>query len=128
MGSGVQTGLPFAGGNGRCCREGPPLRSSGVERSNGNDETHQGNLRPMSDILALINARGGSKSIPRKNIALLAGKPMIAWTIEAALLSPSLSRVVVSTDDAKIAEIARGFGAEVPFLRPAELARDDTPA
>lgn len=81
----------------------------------------------MSEILVLINARGGSKSIPRKNIARLAGKPMIAWTIEAALGSSSVSRVLVSTDDREIAGIAREFGADVPFLRPAELARDDTP-
>ena len=81
----------------------------------------------MSEILGLICARGGSKSIPRKNIALLAGKPMIAWTIEAALKSPSLTRAVVSTDDDEIAEVAKHWGADVPFLRPAELARDDTP-
>ena len=81
----------------------------------------------MSEILGLICARGGSKSIPRKNLALLAGKPMIAWTIEAALKSPSLTRVVVSTDDEEIAEVAKHWGADAPFLRPAELARDDTP-
>jgi CMP-N,N'-diacetyllegionaminic acid synthase len=81
----------------------------------------------MSEILGLICARGGSKSIPRKNLALLAGKPMIAWTIEAALKSPSLTRAVVSTDDDEIAEVAKHWGADVPFLRPAELARDDTP-
>jgi CMP-N,N'-diacetyllegionaminic acid synthase len=80
----------------------------------------------MSKILCLVTARGGSKSIPKKNIALLAGKPLIAWTIESALRSPFLSRVIVSTDDNDIAGVARQRGAEVPFLRPAELARDDS--
>jgi CMP-N,N'-diacetyllegionaminic acid synthase len=77
-------------------------------------------------ILGLIPARGGSKSIPRKNIKLLAGKPLIAWTIEAALQSQMLSRVIVSTDDPEIAQVAREWGAETPFLRPPELARDDS--
>lgn len=78
-------------------------------------------------ILAVILARGGSKGLPRKNIKLLAGKPLIAWTIEAALQSHMLSRVVVSTDDPEIAHVAREFGAEVPFMRPPELAQDTTP-
>ena len=77
--------------------------------------------------LALIPARGGSKGIPRKNIRLIAGKPLIAWTIEAALRSDRLDAVVVSTDDPEIAEVARQAGAQVPFLRPAALAQDDTP-
>jgi N-acylneuraminate cytidylyltransferase/CMP-N,N'-diacetyllegionaminic acid synthase len=81
----------------------------------------------MPETLALIPARGGSQSIPRKNIALLAGKPLIAWTIEAAQRSCGLGRIVVTTDDAEIADVARTWGAEVPFLRPAELARNDTP-
>lgn len=81
-------------------------------------------MKPV--VLALITARGGSKGIPRKNIVPLAGKPLIAWTIEAARKSPSVDRVVVSTDDPGIAEIARQCGAETPFLRPAELARDDS--
>lgn len=76
---------------------------------------------------ALIPARGGSKGIPRKNIKLIAGKPLIAWTIEAALRSSLLSAVVVSTDDPEIADIARRAGAQVPFMRPAELAQDQTP-
>jgi len=79
-------------------------------------------------ILAIIPARGGSKSIPRKNIKLLAGKPLIAWTIEAALQSHSLNRVIVSTDDEEIAGVSRQWGAEVPFLRPPELAQDDISA
>ena len=79
----------------------------------------------MTDILALIPARGGSKGLPGKNIRLLAGKPLISWTIEAALNSKVLNRVIVTTDDEKIARIAREWGAEVPFIRPANLA-DDT--
>lgn len=79
-----------------------------------------------NSIIGLIPARGGSKSIPRKNIKLLAGKPLIAWTIEAALQSHRLSRVIVSTDDAEIAQVARECGAETPFLRPSELANDDS--
>lgn len=78
-------------------------------------------------FLALIPARGGSKGIPGKNVADLCGKPLIAWTIEAALESRSVDRVVVSTDDREIAEISQHFGAEVPFSRPPELAKDDTP-
>ena len=82
---------------------------------------------PRLRTLALIPARGGSKGIPRKNIRLIAGKPLIAWTIEAALRSGLLDAVVVSTDDAEIAEVARQAGAQVPFLRPAALAQDNTP-
>lgn len=78
----------------------------------------------MNQVLGLITARGGSKGIPRKNIANLAGKPLIAWTIQAALASQRLSHVVVSTDDDEIAGVARAWGAEVPFLRPAELSGD----
>jgi N-acylneuraminate cytidylyltransferase len=78
--------------------------------------------------LAVIPARGGSKRIPRKNIKLLKGKPMIAYTIEAALKSGVFGKVVVSTDDAEIADIAKQFGAEVPFVRTATLSDDHTPA
>ena len=77
-------------------------------------------------VVGIITARGGSKSIPKKNIVDLAGKPLIAWTIEAALQSDGLSRVIVSTDDEEIAHVARVSGAEVPFMRPPELARDDS--
>lgn len=76
---------------------------------------------------ALIPARGGSKGIPRKNIKLIAGKPLIVWTIEAALRSSLLSAVVVSTDDPEIADVARRAGAQVPFMRPVILAQDQTP-
>lgn len=76
--------------------------------------------------IAVIPARGGSKRIPRKNIRPFCGKPMIAWSIEAALASGCFDQVVVSTDDTEIAEVARLHGASVPFMRPAELADDHT--
>ena len=76
--------------------------------------------------LAVIPARGGSKRIPRKNIKLFCGKPMIAWSIEAAEQSGCFDNIIVSTDDAEIAEVARQCGAQVPFMRPAELSDDHT--
>lgn len=76
--------------------------------------------------LAVIPARGGSKRIPRKNIKPFYGKPMIAWSIEAALNSGCFDKVIVSTDDMKIAEVAKQWGASLPFLRPRELADDHT--
>jgi len=75
-------------------------------------------------ILCLIPARGGSKSIPRKNIIELLGKPLIAWSIQHGLESKYINRVIVSTDDEEIANISREYGAEAPFLRPADLATD----
>lgn len=81
-----------------------------------------------ASTLALIPARGGSKGLPRKNLREFAGKPLIAWSIEAALASEACDRVIVSTDDTEIAEVARAFGADVPFLRPAELALDTSPS
>lgn len=78
-------------------------------------------------VLGVIPARGGSKGIPRKNIRLLGGKPLLAWTIETAKASRRLTRVVLSTEDEEIAEVGRAWGVEVPFLRPRELAEDDTP-
>jgi CMP-N,N'-diacetyllegionaminic acid synthase len=78
-------------------------------------------------VLALIPARGGSKGLPGKNLRPLAGKPLLTWSIEQALATPEVTKVVVSTDDPRIAEVARSAGAEVPGLRPAELARDDSP-
>ena len=75
-------------------------------------------------FLALVPARGGSRRLPRKNLLPLAGRPLIAWTLEAALAARHLDRVVVSTDDPEIAGVARRYGAEVPFLRPPELATD----
>lgn len=78
------------------------------------------------EILALIPARGGSKSIPRKNIKLLAGHPLVAYSIAAALHSKLVTRTIVSTDDEEIARVVRQYGAETPFLRPAEYAMDNT--
>lgn len=78
-------------------------------------------------ILALIPARGGSKGISKKNIKPLLGKPLISWTIEQAKKSKYFDRIIVSTDSEEIAEVAKEYGAEVPFLRPKELARDDSP-
>lgn len=78
-------------------------------------------------ILGLIPARGGSKGVKDKNIRPLLGKPLIAYSIECGLSCPSIDHLIVSTDSEKIAEISKRYGAEVPFMRPAELARDDTP-
>jgi CMP-N-acetylneuraminic acid synthetase len=80
------------------------------------------------NVLGLIPARGGSKAIPRKNLAPLGGRPLIVWTIEAACGAKCLQRVIVSTDDDEIALAARTAGAEVPFLRPKDLASDTAPA
>lgn len=81
----------------------------------------------MSGYLALIPARGGSKGVPRKNIKELAGRPLIAHTIEAARETERIDRTVVTTDDEEIRAVAREHGAEAPFLRPAELATDEAP-
>lgn len=77
-------------------------------------------------MIAIIPARGGSKGLPGKNVRPLAGVPLIYHTIRAAMEAASISRVIISTDDVEIAEAARACGAEVPFMRPAELARDDS--
>lgn len=79
-------------------------------------------------MLALIPARGGSKGIPRKNIYPLRGRPLLAYTVDAARAAKSIARVVVSTDDPEIAEVARRAGAEAPFLRPAVFATDTAPS
>ena len=76
------------------------------------------------EILGVIPARGGSKSIPRKNIKPLLGRPLIAWTIQEAKKSKLMTRVIVSTDDEEIAQVARAHGAEVPFIRPVDIAGD----
>jgi N-acylneuraminate cytidylyltransferase len=80
----------------------------------------------MVEVLALIPARGGSKSIPRKNIKLFAGHPLIAYSVAAGVKAQFVTRTIVSTDDEEIGAIARMYGADVPFLRPAELAQDNT--
>ncbi|OGW80363.1 MAG: hypothetical protein A3G33_10330 [Omnitrophica bacterium RIFCSPLOWO2_12_FULL_44_17] len=78
------------------------------------------------EVLVIIPARGGSKAIPRKNIKLFAGHPLIAYSIAAARHSKSVHRIIVSTDDPDIAQIARHYGAEVPFLRPRQFAKDNS--
>ena len=79
------------------------------------------------NAVAFVFARGGSKGLPGKNTRLFGGKPLIAWSIERALEVSRISRVIVSTDSEEIATISREYGAEVPFLRPAELATDESP-
>ena len=78
-------------------------------------------------VLALVPARGGSKGVPRKNLRVVAGKPLLQWTLEASAAAERVERTVVTTDDPEIAELARALGAEVPFQRPAELAGDEVP-
>jgi CMP-N-acetylneuraminic acid synthetase len=79
------------------------------------------------EVVALICARGGSRGLPGKNIRPLAGRPLIAWSIAQARAVPRIGRIIVSTDSEQIAAVAREHGAEVPFMRPTELARDDSP-
>lgn len=79
------------------------------------------------EAIAFVFARGGSKGLPKKNLRMLGGRPLIAWAIGTGLACRRVGRVVVSTDDQEIAATAREYGAEVPFMRPAELARDDSP-
>jgi YrbI family 3-deoxy-D-manno-octulosonate 8-phosphate phosphatase len=79
------------------------------------------------EILAVVQARGGSKGLPRKNLRLLRGHPLVAYSIASALAARAITRVIISTDDEEIADVSRAYGAEVPFLRPADLAADDTP-
>ncbi len=81
-------------------------------------------MAALPEVLALIPARGGSKSVPRKNVRTVGGRPLIAWSIEQARRSSRINRIVVTTDDQEIAEVARRWGAETPFMRPAELAGD----
>lgn len=81
----------------------------------------------MVNYLGIIPARGGSKGVPQKNIRMVGGKPLISWSIEQALACELINGVIVSTDDEEIAEIAKRTGAEVPFIRPKDLALDSTP-
>jgi CMP-N,N'-diacetyllegionaminic acid synthase len=78
-------------------------------------------------VLAIIPARGGSKGVPRKNIKKLAGKPLIAWTIEEAKNSKYITKLILSSENEEIIKVAKEYGCEVPFVRPMELAKDDTP-
>ncbi len=84
-----------------------------------------GTSRP--EVLAVVQARGGSKGLPRKNVRLLRGHPLLAYSISSGLAAAGVTRLIVSTDDDEIATVARRYGAEIPFRRPAELAEDDTP-
>ena len=81
----------------------------------------------MTSVLAVIPARGGSKGVPRKNLQNICGKPLIAYSIEAAKGVSRLTDIIVSTEDEEIAQVAVDHGADVPFMRPAELAEDLTP-
>lgn len=81
-------------------------------------------MRDQMEVLALVPARGGSKSIPRKNVRFVNGKPLIAWSIEHGLKSRAITRVICTTDDDEIAAVARQYGAEVPFRRPADISGD----
>lgn len=85
------------------------------------------NLVDYNSCVALIPARGGSKSVPKKNIRIFSGHPLIAYSIAVARLSRNIDRVIVSTDSEEIADIAQHYGAEIPFLRPAKFAQDDSP-
>jgi N-acylneuraminate cytidylyltransferase len=78
-------------------------------------------------VLGIIPARGGSKGVPRKNIRVVAGKPLIAWTIEEAKKSKFIDRLILSSNDAEIIAVAREWGCDVPFIRPSELSQDGTP-
>ena len=84
-------------------------------------------MQDQTEVLVIIPARGGSKSIPRKNIIDFAGFPLIAYSIAAGIAAKTVTRVIVSTDDAEIAEISRRYGAETPFLRPPKYSQDQTP-
>ena len=79
-------------------------------------------------MIAIIPARGGSKGVPKKNIRPLAGKPLIIWTIEAAKKSTHIDRIILSTDDEEIVSVCQGTGIEIPFMRPKDLAQDDSSA
>jgi len=81
----------------------------------------------MASVLGLVTARGGSKGVPRKNLRLVAGRPLIAWTLDAAIASRRLTSVILSTNDPEIAVVARAAGVEAPFLRPADLSGDASP-
>jgi CMP-N,N'-diacetyllegionaminic acid synthase len=81
----------------------------------------------MLEVLAIIPARGGSKGLPGKNVRALAGHPLIAYSVAAGLQANLVNRVICSTDSEEIANVARQYGAEIPFMRPAELAQDDSP-
>src|SRR5690606_14672723 len=106
--------------------------SSVWSRQRGNPWPSEGKWKSIMTekamrTIAFVFARGGSKGVPRKNVRPLDGRPLIAHSIEVGLATPGVETVIVSTDDAEIAAVARAYGAEVPFLRPAELAQDSSP-
>ncbi len=84
-------------------------------------------MKNKNEVLGVITARGGSKSILQKSIALCAGKPLLFYTVEAGKQAKNITRLIISTDDEEMADVARSYGAEVPFIRPSELAQDMTP-
>ena len=102
-------------------------RRGGNQQAGERDRRDGGGERPPMRVLGLIAARGGSKGLPRKNIRPLCGKPLLQYTAESALSARRLARVVLTTDDEEIAAVGRRCGLDVPFMRPAELAADDTP-
>src|SRR3954447_10997895 len=106
-------------GSWRCPSFAPKACGSGRARRLRSQET-SGTFVTDFRALAIIPARGGSKGVPRKNLKLLGGKPLIQWSIDSACASRRLDRFIVSTDDEEIAEAARTLGADVPFIRPAE--------
>ncbi len=99
------------------------LESFSLDNTNSETRVNTNNRRP--EVLAIVQARGGSKGIPGKNIRYFGKHPLIAYSIASALATSAVTRLVVSTDDAEIAEVAQQYGAEVPFTRPAALATDD---
>src|SRR5215210_8743285 len=99
----------------------------GSNNSGARAASHGKVARDNGLAIGIVPARGGSKTVPRKNLKLLGGLPLIAHSIISARAAGALDRLIVSTDDAEIAAVAREYGAEVPFLRPEELAADDTP-
>jgi YrbI family 3-deoxy-D-manno-octulosonate 8-phosphate phosphatase len=103
------------------------VKSSGARAAEGRGPRPDQGDGPPAEVLALIPARGGSRSIPRKNIVDFGGHPLIAYSIASAKAAAGVTRTIVSTDNPEIAEVARAYGAETPFLRPAEISRDDTP-
>lgn len=90
-------------------------------------ESEGGKPKVSANVLALITARGGSKGIPGKNIRMVGGKPLLAWSIEAAKAAACVERIVLSTDSVEIRDVGVRYGAEAPFLRPPELAAEATP-
>jgi CMP-N-acetylneuraminic acid synthetase len=90
------------------------------------EDANRDQAHPL-EVLAIVQARGGSKTIPRKNLRLLAGHPLVAYSIATGLAAKQITRLIVSTDDAEIASVCESYGAEVPFLRPVEFAEDASP-